>query len=121
MLFYLVERSWYYILRIGVLSYNQALTNKAVFEIAENEMDANIIKKAKSYMHSYVDVSDGTRYESIVLNGTVKWLKFDQIVFVDDSRWEIYNKYYTEIKELECYCLSPLFNGLDAQIIKYEW
>jgi beta-xylosidase len=92
-----------------------------VFEIAENDMDANIIKKAKSYIQSYVNMSDGTRYEAIVLNGTVKGLKYDQIILVDDNRWMIYNKYYDEINELKYYCLSPLFDGLDAQIIKYEW
>ena len=84
-------------------------------------MDATTVKIVKSYIKTYADMADGTRYESINVDSTTRGLKFDQIILIDDNKWKIFNKYRQIIDELTNFCLTDLFNGLSVQIIKYEW
>jgi len=110
--------------KIGVLGYDYPLTLKALQEIAENDMDS----KPRHIRQTEVTMEDDTIY--FALSGSLKaimektrGMKLDQIIIVDDFRWNIYQKRYDEIQFLKVK-LSENRQSLipyGVRVLQYEW
>lgn len=115
-------------LNIAVISINAKLTERALREVAQSDM-SSIAKRRRDC----VRMADGTIYRAVYpacypqrLNG----YRFDQLILVDDDKernythkeWlAVYGNMYETVDEIKQYRLSPLFDGLDAQVQNYIW
>ena len=102
-------------MKIGVLGYNQNLTKEALVGIAKSDVDARIIKISSNE----IVMSDGTSY--IPATRQTRGLRFDQIILVDDYRWELLTDEFDFINDI---LLPSLINSCvpeDFQVIQYEW
>jgi len=103
-------------LRVAILGYNLDLSRKALREIVENDIFSKPINKKKDQ----AIMSDGTKYIAISSIEKVRGYAFDQLIIVDDSRWEIFDKQWDVID----YVKERLFLSYvpeEFQIQRYEY
>ena len=106
------------ILKIGIIAYDRDQCTTALREISNND-----ISKIKKVLYNSVVMEDGNEY--IMINSlhpsNIKCLRLDQLIIVDDPRWNIFQNQCSLIHETETRGMSQSFYGMDCQILKYEW
>lgn len=105
------------ILHIAVVGYNYELSCKAIRMFAQNDMDSKPIK----IMKDSIVMDDGTKYKAFSSDNNARGHYIDQIIVVDDSRWDVYQQQYELIDFLKyrLYCTSCVPE--EYQIQEYEW
>ena len=104
-------------LRVGILAYNESLTTECCKMIAYSDEDAKITNTTQRATY----MGDGTAYFAISdseLNNRGRTL--DQLILVDDSRWEIFKHKETLIDYLEKYVLNDNLKNTEYRIQMYE-
>ena len=104
-------------MKIGVLGYNSNLTKEALWHIAHADEDAELL--TLSTIAAFM--SDGTIYDPVKTGQANRGIKYDQIILVDDYRWEILNKQKDIINDFKFCELKYSCVPEDFQILKYEW
>jgi len=66
-------------------------------------------------------MDDNSKYIAISPYTNTGRHKYDQLIIVDDSRWNIFTKYNELIHNIIKFDMSNLFDDFDCQIQKYEW
>lgn len=103
-------------LNIAVVGYNFELSCKAIRIIAENDnCKINKITKDSIFME------DGTKYKAFPTYNHARGHIVDQIIIVDDNRWEVYQKQYELIDWLKYRlgCVSCVPE--EFQILEFEY
>ena len=101
---------------IAVIGYNRLQSIEAVRVLAEN--DCSPIERV--YNHN-VFLKDGTIYVPIISDDAyLRGVRFDQIIYVDDYRWNVFSRRYDVIKMIRS-CLSGLFSETKYEEQRYEW
>lgn len=104
------------ILNIAIVGYNHDLSRRALWEIVNNDVNSKFAVRNKDS----VTMEDGTKYRAISREEQVRGYSIDQLIIVDDLRWEIYNKQKDVIEyikyRLEISCVPEEF-----QVQQYEW
>lgn len=104
------------ILHIAVFSYNHKLSEDAVRYISEQDGDAKVLRKCKTY----TVMDDNTVYRVVSNPINTRGQLFDQIIIVDDFRWHILRDKAKEIyfltDNLRYSCVPEEF-----MIQKLEW
>jgi len=65
-------------------------------------------------------MEDGTKYIVISNPNSVRGCNIDQMIIVDDYRWEIYNQQWQVIDEIKFRMLKSCVPD-EFQIQEYEW
>ena len=108
------------ILRIGILGYSYDLSTRALHEIVNNdEFNYKSISKFVALMNDDVE----TRYYAINPNSEngIMGTRLDQLIIVDDERWEILDKHGDFINHCINPCLVSSCVPEEFKIQKYEW
>jgi len=104
-------------LSIAVVGYNFELSCKAIRILAENDNDTEI----KSIYKDYIIMKDDTIYKTFPTYNHARGHYIDQLIVVDDCRWDIYYKQAELINwikyRINCTSCVPE----EFQEIKYEW
>ncbi len=85
------------ILNIAVVAFNYVLALRACKVLADNDTDTKIKRKCKEY----IEMEDGTRYKHFSNYNNARGHKIDQIILVDDFRWDIYQEQFELIDYLK--------------------
>lgn len=102
-------------MRIGVIAYDYKLSCRACYFLANLDQDSTIHYSAIDF----VVMKDGTIYQAISENTErLRGSRFNQIILVDDNRWEVLGKRKTEIALL---INENFLSDVDWQIQKYDW
>lgn len=104
------------ILNIAIVAFNYELSKKAMREIAYNDVDSKI--KIKQY--DYIIMEDDTRYKIFPTYNHVRGHCIDQLIIVDDDRWEVYAQQYELIDWIK-YRMFMSCVPEELQIQRYEW
>lgn len=105
-------------LKVGILGFNANQTYMGMREIAVNDYDNKIIK----INIDQIIMSDGTEYIAIYPNSEkVVGYKLDQLIVIDDVRWNIFSKLYELIDTLRQRLLFYSYVPEEYQIQKFEW
>jgi len=103
-------------LHIAVLGYNYKLSCRALYEVAENDIDS----KPKIRKKDTIIMEDGTKYTALPTNiDRVRGYHFDQLIIADDSRWMIF-KECGEILNYLGYRLGASYVPEEFKTQKYE-
>ena len=106
-------------LNIAILGYNSQLSIKGFRQFIENNME-----QVKNVSHSrhVARLTDGTTIETItnIDDWHLRGRRIDQLMLFDDDRWEILDKRYWDIKEIEKYTMQTSIIPEEFQILKYE-
>jgi hypothetical protein len=104
-------------LNIAVVAFNFELSCRAVKEIALNDVDSKPIMM----LRDTIKMEDGTWYQAFPTFNHVRGHTIDQIIIVDDSRWNVYQQQYELIDwlkyRMDCTSCVPE----EFQILTYEW
>lgn len=103
-------------LTVAVVAYNYDLSCKAVWQLANNDKDSKIKYKHKNE----IIMEDCTRYITFPTYNHVRGHCIDQLIIVDDYRWEVYQ----EQAELIDWIKHRMFMSCvpeELQIQRYEW
>jgi len=104
-------------LKVGVLGTNTKMIYQAIKQIAESDVYSIVhINAYKAIM------SDGTEYIAIYPGtSSVRGYKLDQLIVVDDARWNIFAKLGELIDKLRQELLFYSCVPEEFQIQKFEW
>jgi len=97
------------------VAYNYKLSKEAMKKIANSDK-SNI----KTLRENYIEMNDATRYYIFSTHNHVRGHIIDQLIIVDDSRWEVYQQQAELIEWIKyrmCYSCVPE----EYQIQEYEW
>ena len=103
-------------LRIAVVAYNYELSLKAIRELAENDTNS----KPKIICRDKILMDDDTQYITFSTYNNVRGHCIDQLIIVDDFRWEVYSKQYELIDWIK-YRMWMSCVPEEFQELKYEW
>jgi adenylate kinase len=103
-------------INIAVVGYNNDLSLKAARELATNDMDSEIVLANKNT----IMMKDGTHYIPIGNANQIRGCRYDQIILVDDERWEVLVKRANDINEVRL-MLSGTLDGSPYETQHYEW
>lgn len=103
------------ILRIAIVGFNYELSKKAMLKIAE--VDYSTIKRKSN---KYIEMDDDTLYCVFPNYNHVRGYQIDQLIVVDDFRWEIYNQ-QEELIDWIKYRMKHSCVPEEFQVQKYEW
>lgn len=104
-------------LTIGVLGYNDKLTEQMLHYVVECDTE----NQTEIFNRNYIRTYEGTEYRALLRHDNWRGYKFDQIILVDDSRWMIFDKRFDDINILKSYNLLMSCVPEEYQILKLEW
>lgn len=103
-------------LKIAVVAFDYELSCKALRVIAENDNSIpKVIRKDNIIM------KDETQYIALPTYNHARGHCFDQLIIVDDSRWEVYGKQYELIDWIKYRLSCASYVPEEFQILEYEW
>jgi hypothetical protein len=103
-------------LTIAIVAFNTNLSCEAMFEIAKNDTESKIKHKE----NFEILMENGTLYKVFSPSSSTSGHRIDQIIIVDDCRWEIIEKHSAFLSKLE----ERMFYSCVPEeylIQKYEW
>lgn len=104
-------------LSIAVVAYNFELSCRAIRILADNDLNS----KPKIIRRDEIIMEDDVKYKAFPTYNHARGHCIDQIIIVDDNRWEVYQQQYELIDwlkyRLDCTSCVPE----EFQILKYEW
>jgi len=103
-------------LNIAVVAFNYRLSCEALRILANNDEDAEPI----SIQKDNIIMSDKTKYKAFSTYNHVRGHYIDQIIIVDDCRWEVLVQQYELIEDIK-YRMTHSCVPKEFQIQKYEW
>lgn len=105
-----------HILNIAIVAFNYELSKRALWEIANNDTNSKIKVRTKDY----IIMEDGTKYKIFPTYNHVRGHCIDQLIIVDDDRWEVYNQQHELIDWIK-YRMFMSCVPEEFQIQEYEW
>ena len=103
-------------LTIGVVAYNYKLSCNAIKELAHNDETSTPRKLSMGYC----EMQDGTIYKCFSTEEKTRGLRIDQIILVDDDRWEVDWQQFELIDSLK-HRMYMSYVPDEFQIQRYEW
>jgi hypothetical protein len=84
-------------LKIAVVAYNIEQSQIAIKILAENDNSS----KPKLLCLNETHMEDGTIYQIMSFSKSMRGEKFDQLIIINDFRFNVYNQFPLEIYELK--------------------
>lgn len=108
------------ILKIGVLGYSYDLSIRALWEIINND---EFNYKSRSKYIALMNDDLETTYYAINPNNEdrINGIRLDQLIIVDDNRWNILIRHEEFINHCIIPCLVRSYVPEEFKIQKYEW
>jgi hypothetical protein len=105
-------------LRVAVIGYTYELSCRAIRILAKSDES-----KIKTVKKSQIIMEDDTEYFAISPDSydSLRGYKFDQLIIVDDDRWEILYKHCGIINYIKQRILYYSFVPESFQVQKFEW
>ncbi len=105
-------------LKIGVLGWDSHLSQVALKQVVLNDKTTT----PKKIYKDKVITEDESLYMIVPQEiDKLRGLRFDQLILVDDERWQLLDKHYYLIKDFENYVISTSCVPDEFKIQKYEW
>lgn len=106
-------------LNIAVVGYNYELSCEAIRLLADNDVNNNI--NTVICRKDLIEMNDRTRYKAFPTYNHARENIIDQVIIVDDNRWNVYQQQFELINwlkyRMECTSCVPE----EFQIQKYEY